>query len=297
VSHAAPQVESFELASDAIVDGGRPAARRWPLSLRIGMALLLVIVGSGLLARIFQLGDPYAQDLGAALQGPSFHHLLGTDNLGRDVLTRTLYATTTDVQVGLTATYLALLIGVAMGVIAAFFGGWVDAVIMRLTDFVLAFPVMVLVIAIVVVFNGGLAGVYVGFIIKGWPAYARLTRAEMLVLRDQQFMLAARTLGFTNRRIIGRHALPHVLRPNLVFSFSDMLSNIVFLASLSYLGLGVQPPSPEWGNIIADGQPYILSAWWIATLPGLFVVVFGLGLSLTGEGLAERLRIRVGGVG
>lgn len=265
-------------------------------SLRLGCALLAVIVLSGLATRMLGLGDPNAQDLLSSLEAPSLAHPFGTDPLGRDIFVRTLYATTIDLQIGLFATYVPMVIGLLLGIVAGYFGSWIDAVIMRLVDFLLAFPFIVLVIAVVAIFDGGLVGLYLGFVLKGTPVYARITRGEMFVLRERQFMLAAQTLGFSSRRVIFRHALPHVLRPNLVFSFSDMLVNIVFLASLSYLGLGVQPPTPEWGNIIAEGQAYLLDGWWIATLPGLFMMIFGLGLSLTGEGLAERLRNRLGSV-
>lgn len=133
-----------------------------------------------------------------------------------------------------------------------------------------------------------------GLTVASIPTFARLTRGEMLVLREQQFMMAARTLGFSTRRIIFKHALPHLVRPNLIYTPSNILGNILALAALSYLGLGAQPPTPEWGAIIGDGQQYLLNAWWISTLPGLFIVIVGIGFSLTGEGLAERLRARTG---
>ena len=174
-----------------------------------------------------------------------------------------------------------------LGLISGFFGGWVDAIIMRCMDALLAFPFIVLIIGFIAVFGVGLAGVYVGLVVTSVPVFARLTRGEMLVLREQQFMLAARTLGYSNRRIVFKHAMPHLIRPNLVFVPSNMLGNILTLAALSYLGIGAQPPTPEWGAIIADGQSYLLTASWIATLPGLFIVIVGIGFSLTGEGLAE----------
>jgi peptide/nickel transport system permease protein len=160
---------------------------------------------------------------------------------------------------------------------------------MRAVDVMLALPFMVLVLAIVAVTGPGLRGVYIGMIAVSWAMYARLTRAEMLTLRGQQFMLAARGLGFATRRILWRHAFPNVLRPNLVFSMADVVLNILALAALSFLGLGVQPPGAELGAIIAEGQSFLLTAWWIATLPGLFLVVLGAGFSLVGDALADRL--------
>ena len=270
--------------------------RRWArATLWAGVGILALVVGASLVVRVFGIGDPYATDFAATLQPPSLAHPFGTDAAGRDVFIRTLYATFTDLKVGLIATSVPLLLGLLLGGIAGYAGGWLGAGIMRTADFVQAFPVMVLLLVIVAIFGPGMTGIYVGLILVGTPTYIRLTRGEMLVLREQQFILAARTLGFSGRRIVFRHALPHVLRPGLVYSVSDVLNNILALAALSYLGFGVQPPTPEWGALIADGQTYLLSSWWIATLPGVFVVVVGLGFSLTGESLTERLQIHLTG--
>jgi peptide/nickel transport system permease protein len=214
---------------------------------------------------------------------------MGTDNLGRDIFSRVVYAARTDLQIGLVMTYIPLLTGVLLGAVAGYFGGWVDTVIMRLVDVVIAFPFLVLVIAILAVVGPGLKGMYIAVLSVGWSMYARLTRAEMLVLREQQFILAAEALGFSRKRIIFRHAVPNLLRPNIVFSMADFVLNILLAASLSFLGLGVTPPTPEWGAMVAEGQNFLLNAWWITTLPGLVIVVVGIGLSLIGDGLAERL--------
>jgi peptide/nickel transport system permease protein len=176
---------------------------------------------------------------------------------------------------------------VALGALAGFFGGWADAIVMRLADFVLAFPFLVLILAVVAIFGPGLKGLYVGVPLVGWALYARLTRAEMLVVREREYVQAARTLGYSTSRTLFRHALPNVWRPALVFSTADMVLAIWLLATLSYLGLGIQPPTAEWGGIIADGQGVLLNAWWVSTLPGLVVVLVGIGLSLIGDALAE----------
>jgi peptide/nickel transport system permease protein len=228
------------------------------------------------------------------LAKPSLAHPFGTDALGRDVFLRTIYATGLDMEVGLITTIVPVAIGMLLGMVGGYFGGWIDAVIMRVVDALLAFPFIVLVIAFVTIFGVGLTGVYVGLTVGSIPFFARLTRGEMLVLREQQFMMAARTLGYSSRRTVFKHALPHLIRPNLVFAPSNVLGNVLTLAALSYLGLGAQPPTPEWGAIIASGQSYLLTAWWISTLPGLFVVIVGIGFSLAGDGLAERLRVRTG---
>jgi peptide/nickel transport system permease protein len=214
---------------------------------------------------------------------------MGTDNLGRDVFSRVVYAARVDLQIGVIMTYVPLVTGVVLGAIAGYFGGWVDTLIMRLVDVVIAFPFLVLVIAILAVVGPGLTGMYIAVLAVGWSLYARLTRAEMLVLREQQFVLAAESLAFSRWRIIFRHAVPNLLRPNIVFSMADFVLNILLAASLSFLGLGVRPPTAEWGAIVAEGQNFLLNAWWITTLPGLVIVIVGIGLSLIGDGLAERL--------
>jgi peptide/nickel transport system permease protein len=162
---------------------------------------------------------------------------------------------------------------------------------MRLVDTLIAFPFLVLVLAIVGMVGPGLLGVYIGIIVVSWTIYARITYSEMLVLRERQYILAARTLGYSDWRILIRHAIPNLLRPNLVVSLVDVVLNVLALASLSYLGLGVKPPTPELGSLIAGGQPYLLTGWWITTLPGLVVVLLGVGFSLVGEAVADRLSV------
>jgi peptide/nickel transport system permease protein len=176
-----------------------------------------------------------------------------------------------------------------LGGIAGYFGGWVDAVIMRVVDVLIAFPFMVFVMAFVAVYGPGLTGIYVGLIAFGWAFFARVTRAEMLVIRERQYVLAARTAGLRTSRILRVHALPNVLRPNFVIAMATIVWNILTLAALSYLGLGVQPPASEWGSIVASGQTILFSAWWVSTLPGLVIVLVGTGFSLIGDGLADRM--------
>ena len=183
---------------------------------------------------------------------------MGTDNLGRDIFSRVVYAARVDLQIGLILTYVPFVYGVIFGAVAGYFGGRSDSVIMRLVDVVIAFPFLVLVIAILAVVGPGVKGIYIAVLAVAWAMYARLTRAEMLVLREQQFMLAGEALGFSRRRIIFRHAIPNLLRPNIVFSMADFVLNILLVASLSFLGLGVRPPTPEWGAMVAEGQNFLL---------------------------------------
>ncbi len=266
------------------------AERRWAnWTLWAGLTILGVVVAAAALAPVIAPYGPTDQNLAAAFQPPSTEHLMGTDNLGRDVFSRVVYAARVDLQIGFLTTYVPLIYGVVLGAVAGYFGGWIDTVIMRLVDVVIAFPFLVLVIAILAVVGPGVKGIYIAVFAVAWSMYARLTRAEMLVLREQQFMLAGEALGFSRRRIIFRHAIPNLLRANLVFSMADFVLNILLVASLSFLGLGVRPPTPEWGAMVAEGQNFLLNAWWITTLPGVVIVIVGIALSLVGDGLADRL--------
>jgi peptide/nickel transport system permease protein len=278
------------LANADRLRGRARADHRWATwTLWIGVFILGTVAVAAVFAPLIAPASPNAQDLASAFQPPSWSHLMGTDNLGRDIFSRVVYAARVDLEIGIVMTYIPLACGVVLGAVAGYFGGWVDTLIMRLVDVVIAFPFLVLVIAILAVVGPGLTGMYIAVLSVGWSMYARLSRAEMLVLREKQFMLAAEALAFPRRRIIFKHAIPNLLRPNLVFSMADFVLNILLAASLSFLGLGVRPPTPEWGAMIAEGQNFLLNAWWIATLPGVVIVVVGIGLSLIGDGLAERL--------
>lgn len=264
--------------------------RRWgALSLWTGVAIISVLGLAAILAPVLLPAGPDQQDLLNTLQPPSWSHPFGTDNLGRDIFTRTIYAARIDLTVGLITTYLPLVLGVLLGLVAGYRGGWLETVVMRAVDVVVAFPFIVLVIAVIAIVGPGLLGVYIGITVVGWALYARLTRAEVLVLKEQQFVLAGKSLGYSGSRVMFRHVLPNVIRPNLVFSTLDIVLNILVLASLSFLGLGVQPPTAEWGLMVAEGQTFLLTAWWISTMPGLVIVLSGVGFSLIGDGLADRL--------
>lgn len=265
-----------------------------PLSVKIGGTILSVLL---LLAILAPVVAPYGQnelDFNNLLSAPSPQHLMGTDESGRDIFSRTLYALRIDLAIVVFVTYVPLPIGVLVGAIAGYFGGWVDAVISRVTDTMIAFPFMVLVIAVIAIVGPGVKGMLIGVPIAAWALYARLARAEMLVLREQQFMLATTALGYSRTRSIFRHAIPNLMRSALVYSTIDMVVNLLLLATLAYLGLGAQPPRAELGSIINDGQNSLLSAWWVATLPGLVIVLFGVGAALVGDGLSDGRR-RPGG--
>jgi peptide/nickel transport system permease protein len=266
------------------------ADRRWSnITLYSGLAIVGLLAIGAAFAPLIASQGPTELDLGAALQPPSLDHLMGTDEVGRDIFSRVLHGLRLDLWVVLAVTYGPAVIGITIGAVAGYVGGWVDAVVGRCIDIVMAFPFLILVIAIVAVTGPGLNGILIGVTIVGWALYARVTRGEMLALREQQFMLAGKALGYSRLRIIGRHGVPNLIRSNLVFSMADVVLNLLLLASLSYLGLGVQPPTAELGSIVADGQAYLLTAWWITTLPGIVLVVLGAGFSLIGDGLADRM--------
>jgi peptide/nickel transport system permease protein len=278
------------------VEGRRRGAglRALPLQAKIGAAILAVLFLAGILAPLIA---PYGQnelDFTSAFSSPSPDHLFGTDGAGRDVFSRTLYALRLDLTIVVLVTYVPLPIGVLIGAIAGYYGGPLDAILARITDVMIAFPFIVLVIAVISIVGPGVKGVLIGVPIVAWALYARLARSEMLVLREQPFMLATTALGYSKRRAILRHAVPNLMRSSLIYSTLDMVVNLLLLAGLAYLGLGAQPPNAELGSIIADGQTTLLTAWWVATLPGLVVVLFGVGAGLLGDGLSDgRLRARV----
>lgn len=263
--------------------------RHWPISLKIGTSVLTLIVLAGVFAPWLTPYDPYYQDLLNALQAPTWAHPFGTDMFGRDIFARVLYGIRIDMQIGFFTTYVPLTYGVMLGALAGYHGGWFDAVLMRIIDVAVAFPFLVLIIVIIAILGPGVHNIYVAVFLVAWAMYARLARSEMLVERTKDYVLAARVLGFGSGRIVLAHALPNIISSSIVFSMSDFVLNILLVSGLSFLGLGVQPPAPEWGAMIAEGRDFILDAWWICTLPGLVVVLTGTALSLVGDGLARRL--------
>jgi peptide/nickel transport system permease protein len=262
---------------------------RWPATLKIGTAIVAAIVLAGLLAPWIAPYDPFYQDFTSVLQPPSLAHPFGTDMLGRDVFSRVLFGIRIDMEIGFFTTYVPMTYGVVLGALAGYYGGWFDTVIMRVVDVAMAFPFLVLIIVILAILGPGVHNIYIAVFLVAWTMYARLARAEMLVEHNKDYILAARTLGYGSGRIIFSHALPNIISSSIVFSMADFVLNILLVSGLSFLGLGIQPPAPEWGAMIAEGRDFILQAWWISTLPGVVVVITGAGLSLIGDGLAHRL--------
>ncbi len=272
--------------------GRRRRPRNWPLL--IGGALLGVIALACIAAPLLTPYDPIAQNI--VNQGlPPFSpgHPLGTDApFGRDVLSRILYGGRVDLLIGFGGTGITILVGTLVGLIAGYVGGRLDAVLMRIVDIFFAFPFLVLVLAIVAMLGPSLFNLFIAIWAVGWVSYARIIRGETLVAKQQEYVLAARALGYNPVRIMVRHILPNVFSAALIFSMADAVGNILLGAALGYLGLGVPPPSPEWGAMIADGQNYMVTAWWVPTVPGLAIVLVGVALSLIGDGLADILRAK-----
>jgi peptide/nickel transport system permease protein len=261
-------------------------------ALLAGLILLAVILFMVIAAPLLTSYNPDAQDLNATLSGPTAHHLLGTDQFGRDTWSRLLYGGRVDLQVAFIAVLFPFIIGNILGSLAGYFGGWVDLVIMRVVDIVVAFPFYVLVIALVFVAGTGITGIFIAFAVADWVVYARIVRSTTLVIRESDYVAAARTGGLSDLRVMLRHVLPNTITQAIVYIFSDIVLVIVAVVTLGYLGLGVQPPTADWGAMISDGQQFLTTHWDLATLPGIAVVLTGIGLSLLGDGLADVLRPR-----
>lgn len=265
------------------------AARAYP-ALTIGLILFAIILAAVIFAPLITPYSPYTQDLTSILQPPSWAHPLGTDELGRDELSRLLYAGRTDLKVGLLAVVFPFLFGTLMGTVSGYYGGRLDSAVMRLVDVLVAFPFYVLVIALVFVVGPGTRGIIIAFAIADWVVYARTVRSATLVVRETDYVAAARVGGLGDVRVILRHVLPNTVSQGVVYIMSDIVLVIVAVVTLGYLGLGAQPPTPDWGAMINDGQEFITTNWTLATFPGIAVVLTGLALSLIGDGLADVLR-------
>ncbi|MDQ6942520.1 MAG: ABC transporter permease [Candidatus Eremiobacteraeota bacterium] len=261
----------------------------------IGAVIVAIVVVCALFAPLIARADPNAQDLTSTLVPPMWiaggvhAHPLGTDNLGRDVLTRIVWGARVSAIVGISVVLIGGTIGVTAGLLAGYRRGWVDAVIARITDVQLAFPLVLLAVAIVAVVGPGLWTVIAAIGLTSWVQYVRVVRAETLSLREREFVLAAQAAGATTRRVIGRHLLPNVASAAIVLGTFEIARAIVLESSLSFLGLGVPPTTPSWGGMLADGRQYLDTAWWTALFPGLAIMIAVMGVNLLGDGLRDAL--------
>jgi peptide/nickel transport system permease protein len=271
----------------------QPRRRHWyrQPALAAGLILLAILLAAAIFAPLLTSYNPIKENLTQTLLGPSAKHLLGTDNLGRDTFARLLYGMRNDMRVAFIAVLLPFCVGTVLGSVAGYFGGWVDAVLMRLVDIVVAFPFYVLIIALVFVLGPGQRSIYIAISLVGWVSYARIIRGEILVAKRQDYVLAAQSGGLSAVRIMARHLLPNVVTQAIIYAMSDIVQDILAIVTLGYLGLGVPPPTPDLGSMINDGQNFLTSGHWqLTTFPGLAVVVVGLALSLIGDGLADLIR-------
>jgi len=258
-----------------------------PPSLLGGSLLLLLIVVPALLAPWLSAHDPLTQNLALRLQPPSLLHPCGTDGLGRDVLSRLLYgARATLGLVALVALFMVPL-GLLVGIVAGYLGGWIDRMLTALTNLVMAFPPLVLALAFVSVLGPGLLNCALALVLTGWPAYARLARAQTRVLRQSDYLDAARMQGIVGVRLLCGHVLPACVPTLQVRLALDLASIILAASAFGFLGLGVRPPTPEWGMMVADGSKVIFEQWWIAAFPGLLIFVASLAFNLAAEGLRD----------
>lgn len=255
---------------------------------RTGWILLGILAAAALLAPLLAAADPAQIDLEERLLPPSARHWMGTDQLGRDLFSRMLYGARISLAVGLVATGLATAVGIGVGAIAGYRGGWIDTLLMRAVDVLLCFPSIFLILAAVAFVGPNAANLMVILGLTGWMGLARLVRAEALSLKEREFVLAARAYGAPEGRIILRHLLPNAMAPVLVHATLGIAAAILTESGLSFLGIGIQPPIPSWGNILAEGKATLGYAWWLTALPGAAIFLTVLGCTLLGEGLKRR---------
>ena len=258
-----------------------------------GLILVLGLFAVALLAPWLAPYDPNFIDLKQVLMPPGPAHLLGTDTLGRDVLSRVIFGARISLLVGFVAVGIATLIGVLVGALAGYYGGAMDALLMRLVDLMLCFPTLFLILAVIAVLGPSIWNIMVVIGVTGWMGVARLVRAEFLSLREREFVVAARALGASDARLIWRHLLPNALTPVMVSATLGVAGAILTESALSFLGLGVQPPTPSWGNILTMGKDNIEIAWWLSVFPGLAILVTVMSYNLLGEGIREAVDPRL----
>jgi len=274
--------------------GKRPRLPPWLVAPAFVVGVLIVLASFVLAivpGKIVHYG-PIDVDTTARMVAPCVAHPFGTDNYGRDIFSRVVYSARIDLQIGILGMIVPFVVGGVLGLLAGYFAGVLDSILMRIIDILMAFPFTILVIVIMTILGQGIRNVYIALWLVGRMSYARLVRGEVLVLKNCEFIQAAQVAGFSTRRIIFRHILPNVISSSVVFAASDVVLCMLTGASMSFLGLGVQPPTPEWGAILNEGRGYISYAWWITFFPGLFLAVAGVGFSLIGDGLTDFLRTK-----
>lgn len=295
MARSAPMEQGAAARMPAIPQKVRGLLRRLPGGAWIGFAILGVVITVGIAAPLVAPHSPTQIDLASALRPPrgiggaNSSYLLGTDQLGRDVLSRIIYGARVSLMIAVSAVAMAALIGVALGVIAGYYGGRVDDVLMRLADIQLAFPAVILAIIVAATLGGGMRNLVIVLGVIGWTTFARVARGSTLSERKKQYVEAAMTVGCSDVRIMFRHILPNLASPLLVVAAFTVAQMVLWEAGLSFLGLGVPPPQASWGSMLADGRSQLATAWWMATLPGIAIAITILGINLVGEWLREHV--------
>ena len=255
----------------------------------LGLVILVLLVLTAIFAPLLSPADPFAQNLAGRLKPPSAANWLGTDALGRDILSRLIWGSRVTLFIVGTVALIAPIMGLFIGTLAGFVGGWVDQVLMRITDIFLAFPKLILALAFVAALGPGIGNAVLALALTAWPPYARLARAETLTIRNADFIAAARLQGAGPLRLLIGHIWPLCVSSLIVRVALDMAGIILSAAGLGFLGLGAQPPTPEWGAMISDGRTYILDFWWVAAMPGFAIFIVSLAFNLLGDGLRDVL--------
>jgi peptide/nickel transport system permease protein len=272
----------------------RPALLRSPLTVT-GLLLIAVFVASALAAPVLAPYDPIKQALSQRLKPPTAEHWMGTDQLGRDLYSRMLFGAQISLTVGVGVVFPVVLFGIVLGLVAGYIGGWVDEILMRITDVFLAFPSLILAMAIAGALGPSLLNAMIAIAAVSWPVYVRLVRGQVLSLRQREFVEAARSIGAATPRILWRHLLPNLLAPLLVQATFDLGGTILTAAGLSFIGFGAQIPSPEWGRLISDGRTYVNTQPWLPFFPGFAILLTVAAFNLIGDGLRDALDPRLRG--
>ena len=266
---------------------------RKSLLTKIGLAIIACLLFIAIFASVLAPYDPFKVETGNRLKPPSSEHLLGTDDMGRDILSRILYGSRISIMVGVVVVSISLSLGVPLGAISGYFGGKIDSALMRVTDIFLGLPSLILALAIAAALGRGIMNTMIAIAITWWPWYARLVRGQTLSIREMGYIEAAKAAGGSSFRIILTHVLPNCISPIIVTASMDMGYTILAAAGLGFIGLGAQPPSPEWGLMVSIGRTYMMNYPWVATFPGLAILITVLGFNLVGDGLRDLLSPRL----
>jgi peptide/nickel transport system permease protein len=268
--------------------------KMWQLRLGvIGGLVILALFLTALFCPFLAPHDPYAQNIANRLKPPAWmekgqpQHLLGTDHLGRDLFSRILYGSRISLVVGISAATLMAIIGVGLGLLAGYYGGWIDSIISFFVNCMMSFPFILLAMSLVAVLGPSLQNIIITLALTSWPVFTRVTRIETMKLREREFVMAATSLAFSTRRILLRHILPNLMASILVLGTVEVARSIILESLLSFLGLGIQPPTPSWGTMLAEGRNYMLMQWWLAAFPGLAIFLSALGINLLGDALRD----------